>query len=158
MIIDGFLLLDGTFSATAGLSGSNQFSSDTSTVSTNVLDMINARDMGMAPGGLAPLTVDLTVMTAFTGGTSVTFAIQGSTDNVTYTTYEQSAAIGVASLPAQARVRLPLPPVNPDSVSAPRYYRLKYTTVGNVTAGSVVAFLGSDSQVRYYAPGVVVSN
>jgi len=158
MIIDGSSLFDGTFSTSAGLTALNQYGSDTTLYSTNVLDMINFRDLGQGHDMGPLLGVEITVGTAFSGGTSVNFQLQGSTDNSHFSTYMETGAITTANLVAGTKIKFPLPPVDPESATKPRYYRLGYVEVGPNTAGSLIAFLGAYSGSNYYPPGVVVNN
>lgn len=160
MIIDVLLVFDqGTYSASTGMTGANQFANGATTTSTNILDLLNARDIGAGTiNDHADLTVEFMITTAYAGGTSVNFQIQGSTDSVTWTTYSETGAVPIASLTAGARLKLKMPIVNPDGGPAPRYLRTAYVNVGNNTAGAVIAWLGSVDTNRYYAPGVVVSN
>jgi hypothetical protein len=160
MLIDQFLVFDqGTYSTTTGMTGANQFGSGATTTSTNTIDLLNARDIGAGTNGdMADLTVQWNITTAYAGGTSVNFQIQGSTDNTTFVTYAETGAIAIASLTAGTRLKLKMPIVNPDGGPAPRYLRLAYVNVGANTAGAVLAWLGTVDSQRYYAPGVIVSN
>lgn len=159
MIIDQLLIFDqGTYSYTTGMTGANQFASGATTTSTNTIDLLNARDIGADGSGLTPLVVEFLVTTAYAGGTSVNFQVQGSTDNSTWTTYCESGAIAIASLAAGARVKLFMPTVNPDGGAAPRYIRTAYVNVGANTAGAVIAWLGTVDNNRYYPPGITISN
>lgn len=157
MIIDGLLLFDGTVS-TAGIAGANQFASGATTTSTNTIDLLNARDIGDGLDGITPLIVEFLITTAYAGGTSVNFQVQGSTDNVTWTTYSETGAIAIASLTQGQRVKLRMPMVNPDTGPNPRYLRTAYVNVGANTAGAVVTFLGTVDQAWYYPAGVTVNN
>jgi hypothetical protein len=159
MIIDGLLMFDGTYSVANGLVGVNQFASGATNPSTNTLDLLAQRDIGDANTGPAgDMTAIIMITTAFTGGTSVNFQVQGSTDNSTWTTYSETGAVAVAGLTAGSRYSLPMPSVNPDAGPAPRYLRLAYVNVGANTTGAVIAWLGSPTDQRYYKPGIVVSN
>lgn len=159
MLIDNLLVLDqGTYSYTTGMTGANQFASGATTTSTNTIDLTNARDIGVDGSGLTPLVIEFLITTAYAGGTSVNFQVQGSTDNTTWTTYAESGAIPIASLTAGARVKLFMPTVNPDGGPAPRYIRTAYVNAGANTAGAVIAWLGTVDNNRYYPPGVTVSN
>lgn len=159
MIIDGNLLFDGTYSTANGLQGVNQFASGATNASTNTLDLTAQRDLGdgsTGPGG--DMTVVFMITTAFAGGTSVNFQLQGSTDNTTWTTYIETGAIAVAGLTAGSRYSLPMASVNPDAGPAPRYLRTAYVNAGANTAGAVIAWLGQPTDMRYYKPGIAVSN
>ena len=159
MLIDGLLLFDAaTYVAANGLTGTPQFASGATTTSTNVIDLITARDIGDGGDSVANLTVVFMITTAYAGGTSVNFQIQGSTDNVTYTTYSETGPVAIAGLTVGKRFSLPMPSVNPDDGAAPRYLRTAYVNAGANTAGSVLCWLGTPDDNRYYRPGVVVSN
>lgn len=158
MIIDGLLVFDqGTYS-TNGMIGINQFASSATTTSTNTLDLLNARDIGDGLDGQTPLIVEFLITTAYAGGTSVNFQVQGSTDNTTWTTYSETGAIPIASLTVGQRIKLRMPMVNPDTGPNPRYLRTAYVNAGANTAGAVIAWLGSVDQAGYYPPGVTVNN
>lgn len=159
MILDGNLIFDATYSAASGLAGVNVFTNGGSQASTNVLDMLQGRDMGQSPQGPAPLQILVLVTTAFAGGASLNIQLQGSTDNVTYTTYAESGAILTAALVVGTQwFRVELPSTQPDSGPPPRYYRLNYQCVGAMAAGAVISILGARDGMRYYKPGIVVSN
>lgn len=159
MIIDGLLIFDAAaYTAANGLTGVNQFASGATTTSTNTIDLVNARDLGDGGESQTNMTVVFLITTAYAGGTSVNFQVQGSTDNVTWTTYSETGAIAIAGLTVGKRYSLPLPSVNPDDGSAPRYLRTAYVNVGANTAGAVLSWLGTPDDNRYYKPGVVVSN
>jgi hypothetical protein len=69
------------------IDGLLQFSSaqalTTTAVSTNVIDLLNPRDMGL--GEDPTLDIVAQVVTTFTGGTSIQAVLQGSVDNSTFT-------------------------------------------------------------------------
>jgi hypothetical protein len=158
MIIDANLVFDSAaYVAGTGLTGIAQFASGATTTSTNVIDLQQGRDIGDA-NSFANLTVVFMITTAYVGGTSVNFQIQGSTDNVTYVTFAETGAIAIASLTVGARYSLQMPSVNPDVGPPPRYLRTAYVNLGANTAGSVLTWLGSVDDNRYYKPGIVISN
>lgn len=159
MIFDANLMFDMTYSAANGMGGVNVFTSGSSQVSTNVIDQLYARDLGQAKSGVAPVEIFVVVTTAFAGGTSLNIQLQGSTDNITYTTYAESGAIPLAALTLGANLfNVMIPGVQPESGPPPRYYRLNYVCVGAMTAGAVIAGLGATDDNRYYTPGTVVNN
>ena len=158
MIKDGALQLSGT-------AGSDTAKTDSPTTgtqqSTNTIDLVNPRDMGVGDNPALKLTCIVT--TTFTGGTSLQLQFQGAPNNAgvpgTWTTYAESAAIAEADLVA-GRYILPIDvPRPPPGIGLPRFYRLQYVTVGTHGAGALEAFLALDRQdyVNYPA-GITVPN
>lgn len=148
MILDGALLFDSAAAITAA-SGTQ--------ASTNVLDLLNARDMGI--GDAPSLKILAQVITAFAGGTSVVVALQGSTDNTTYTTMLASAALTLGSLTAGSRIFDVDVPRPVPGQAVPRYLRLLYTTVGTHTLGTVTAGIVLDRQDQIaYPAGINIVN
>jgi hypothetical protein len=147
MILDGTLLFDSGVAVTA------------TAVSTNVVDLVNPRDLGNDPEMKVELVVTAAMLSA--GATTLQVQFQGSTDNSTYTTYAESPAIAKASLTAGARSLLPinLPSPGP-GVALPRYLRLNYiVATGPFTAGNLTAFLVLDKQMNItYPPGIAIAN
>lgn len=86
-------------------------------------------------------------------------ALQGSTDNVTYTTMISQAAVVTANLTAGQRIMdIDVPRPAPGS-AIPRYLRLLYTTVGTFTLGTVTAGIVLDRQdFIAYPAGINISN
>lgn len=159
MIIDQLLVLDqGTYNTTTGMTGAAQFASGATTTSTNTIDLLNARDLGDGNDGMSGLMLEFLITVAYVGGTSVNFQVQGSTDNTTWTTYAETGAIAIASLTVGQRIKLRMPPVNPDTGPNPRYLRAAYVNAGANTAGSVITWLGTVDAASYYPAGVVVVN
>lgn len=150
MILDGALLFDSVSAITAA-SGTQ--------ASANVLDLLNARDMGIGDNPSLKLLVQ--VGTAFAGGTSLAAKLQGSTDNVTYTDMPVATptALTLGALTAGARildVDLPRPS---SGQSMPRYLRMLYTTVGTHSAGTVTSGIVLDRQDQVsYPAGINISN
>lgn len=160
MILDGNLIFDGTYSVTTGLAGVNVFTSGSSQVSTNILDLLNQRDIGRGRSGM-PLNIVVIITTAFTGGTSLNIQFQGSTDNVTWTTYAESGALPVAVLTLGAQLfSVSIPAVDPTSGARPRYLRLNYVCAGAMTTGAVISMIGADDSLSSiaYTPGFTVAN
>jgi hypothetical protein len=159
MILDGNLIFDGPIPQNnSGIAGTNVFSNNGNVPSTNVLDQLNAHDMGAGSQDRAMLQVFVLVTASFAGGTSLNVQVQGSTDSVTYTTYTETGAVPIAALAVGAKLGLRLPSVNPDQGPLPRYYRLNYVCAGSMVAGAVITGLGAIDGNRSYAPGVVVRN
>lgn len=149
MILDGALLFDSAANITAATG---------TQASTNVLDLLNARDMGIGDNPALKLLVQ--VITAFAGGTSVAAKLQGSTDNVTYTDMNvNSGAVTLGNLTAGARILDVDMPRPAQGQSIPRYLRMLYTTVGTHTLGSITAALVLDRQDYVaYPAGINISN
>lgn len=157
MILDGAL----QFTGTPGL-----VSNDTPTTgtqqSTNIVDLVNARDMGI--GDDPAIKLLCVVRTTFTGGTSLQVQFQGAPDAGsgtpgTYVTYAESAAVLEADLVA-GRYLLPMDvPRPPPGAPLPRYYRLQYVSAGTHGAGGIYASLVLDRQDYVgYPPGITVPN
>jgi hypothetical protein len=133
--------------------------------STNVLDLLNARDLsivGMGPAMEAVVTVILALTSA--GATTLQIQFQGSADNITWTTYGQTDAIPKANLPTGTVIRIPWSPQAeaPHAAGLPRYHRLNYVVAtGPFTAGTVesdMVIAPQASNPPTYAPGIVVAN
>lgn len=160
MILDGALQLTGTagtVSADSPTTGTQQ--------STNVVDLLNARDMGIGDDPALKLLIQ--ILTTFTGGTSLQVLFEGSVDNSTYTTMWSSPVIVEAALLAGryiANIDLPrivgATPLAPTALQAlPRYYRLEYVTVGTHGAGGIYGAIVLDRQDQLsYPPGIVINN
>jgi hypothetical protein len=126
----------------------------TTAASTNVIDLVDARDMGIGDDPAIKLLA--LVGTAFTTDTTnastLTIQFQGSTDSTTYTTLAQSTAYGVASLAANGKLFPIDVPALPTGVSLPRYLRLNFSVgVASFATGSLQAFLvlGRDDIINY---------
>ena len=164
MILDYNYMFDGSPSATTGVvSGVSVGTTGGSTISsTNVLDLLNARDMDPGEPKLKIMVLCTTAFTS-TGAATIQVLAQGSTDNVTYTTYAETPAIIATSIAVGTKfAQFDFPGVNPDSGSLPRYLRLRYSTgVSTISAGQVISalVLGRDmSPNRNYPPGTTVVN
>lgn len=158
MVIDGEL----QFTGTPGSATANFDTPTTGTQqSTNQLDLVNQRDMGVGDNPALKLTC--IVATTFTGGTSLQLQFQGAPNNAgvpgAWTTYAESAAIAEADLVA-GRYILPIDvPRPPPGIGLPRFYRLQYVTVGTHGAGTLRAYLNLDRQDSViYPAGVTVPN
>jgi hypothetical protein len=166
-------MLDGLlqFSGTAGLASAMTDSPTTGTQqSTNVLDLLNARDLGI--GDDPSLELLIQIMTSFAGGTSLQVQLQGAPDNGsgspgTYVTMLDSGAIAEASLVAGRyilattvpRTLLPTPTGPSAAMALPRFLRLQYITVGTHTAGALAGFIVLDREDQVsYPPGIVIAN
>jgi hypothetical protein len=150
MIIDGLLQFDPALSAIT-----------VTRVSTNVLDLLNARDIGT---GSPPMYLYVGINAAFTaaGAGTLTIQLQGSADNVdaNYKTYAESRAFSIADLTPVGRVLVMAWPNTMAADVLPRYLRLNYVVAtGPFTAGSLNAELVLDAQsTRLYPAGINITN
>jgi len=165
MILDGAL----QFTGTAG-TVSNDSPTTGTQQSTNVIDLVNARDMGIGDDPALKLMVE--ILTTFTGGTSLQLQLQGAPDSGgspgSYTTMWDSGAIAEASLLAGrylANIDLPrtilaLPNTGASAAQAlPRFLRLQYITVGTHGAGAIYGSIVLDRQDYVaYPAGITISN
>ena len=118
--------------------------------STNVLDMLNARDIGRGDTDLDILVIVQTTFTA-AGAATLTTSLQSADDDGTgnpSTYYDQilTGAIPVANLTAQRELLKAQVPIDSSAVSnnntLPRFYRIYYTVAtGPMTAGKVGAWI-----------------
>jgi hypothetical protein len=165
MIIDGAL----QFTGTAGTAGSPDTPTTGTQQSTNVLDLLNARDLGI--GDDPSLELLIQILTTFTGGTSLEVQLQGAPDNGSgapgsYTTMWDSGAIAEADLLAGRYIsnitipRIWLPsPLAPGKQVLPRFLRLQYITVGTHGAGGLFGAIVLDREdYIFYPPGIVIAN
>ena len=164
MILDGLLQFTGTagsVSVDSPTTGTQQ--------STNVLDLVNARDMGIGDDPALKLLIQ--IVTAFASGTSLQVQLQGAPDNGsgapgTYTTMWDSGALAEADLTAgryimagdMPRTLLPTG-LNPGKQALPRFLRLQYVTVGTHTAGGIYGTIVLDRQDQVsYPAGITIPN
>lgn len=112
---------------------SNEQTVTASAASTDVIDFGQANPNSGMPGMLsAVVTVDVAATAA--GAATVTFSVQDSADNSTFTDVAVTAPIGKASLTAGAQIVIPMP------VQHRRYVRVYYTVgTGPLTAGKFSA-------------------
>ena len=157
MYLDGAL----QFSGTPGVAGSTDAPTTGTQQSTNIVDLVNSRDMGI--GDDPALKLVCVVATAFTAGTSLQVQFQGAPNNAgspgTWTTYAESAAAVEADL-IVGRYLLPMDiPRPPPGVPLPRFYRLQYVSAGTHATGAVFAAIVLDRQDYVnYPPGITVPN
>lgn len=139
MLLDGLLLFDSAANITA---------SAATQASTNVVDLSVARDMGIGDDPALKLLVQIITAFATTNSAVLTAALQGSTDNSTYTTMLSStAAMTPGVLTAGARLLDVTIPRPVPGQALPRYLRMLYTVgAGIFTPGSITAAIVLDRQ------------
>ena len=122
---------------------------------TDVIDLSVARDIGEGQA----LYMVVTVITAFTGGTSIDFIVKGSTDATIVTgdpTLGSTGAIALASLTAGAQFVVRINPLI--GSLGYRYLGAFYDVTGTMTAGTVTTDIVLDIQdgKKFYASGFTV--
>lgn len=153
MINDAFLWLSGSPGATTGQAVT------TTAVSTNTIDLSQARDIGEGEDLYVQFIVDTAVTAA--GAATVRFEIitSAAADLSSPTVIAASGDIGKASLTLGARVELGIPP-NHLVPLGQRYLGVRYTvSTGPLTAGTFTAFinLGGQSSQKSYPSGFTVA-
>lgn len=131
--------------------------------STNVLDLLNARDLGAGDDPGMELLVQVQTAFVSAGGATLTISLRGSTDNSTYSVYAQSRLLTVADMttPGARLMQFSLPqPIASDAL--PRYLKLVYTTATSTfSAGAITAAIVLDRQDANppaYPAGIVIVN
>ena len=156
MILDGLLTFTGTSNGASGgiTSGAQTDSPTTGTqIASNIIDIgLNGLPNSAAGGGARDLGVgddpalkfSTLVTTAFTSGTSLQLELDGAPDNGSgapgsYTVMWQSQAIAEAQLIQGAQLaNIDLPRPVPGQ-ALPRFWRLRFITVGTHITGAVEA-------------------
>ena len=107
----------------------------TTAVSTNIVDLGQARDMGAGDA----LEIDIRINTTFTGGTSLQVQLQTAAVAAFTTPYNVvlTDAIPLASLVAGASIPLHWDRAAP--YAPQEFIRLNYVVVGTMTAGALTA-------------------
>lgn len=117
-------------------------------ISTNVVDLLQARDVGVGNELVVYHNVDV----AFAGGTSVEFQIV-TDDNAAMsspTVIGSTGPIPLATLAAAgAQITQPLPEVQGNGE---RYLAVRYVGVGTFTAGSISSQIVLDAPNQKYLP------
>lgn len=155
-MLDATQIFDGTFAGTPAVPTGVAIT--TTRVSTNVLDMLTGRDVGVD----SALGIHCQVLVALTGGTSLQVDFEVcDTAGGTYLPLLFSPVIPAAQLIAGEAIFRVAVPVNQvlnataGILKAPgRYLRLTYTVVGTFTAGTVFAYMSPapDRQTYYSYP------
>lgn len=131
--------------------------------STNVLDMVNPRDMAIG----TPLKLLIVGSNTFAaaGAATLNIQLQGSPDNATWVTYMETGALSIAQLNSLSAalddIDLWGTYVPSRTGVLPRYYRLNYVVAtGPFTAGTVGAWFGliNMDQGAYYPSGFNPAN
>jgi Bbp16-like protein len=157
MILDGLLLFDTVSAITA---------SNTTQSSTNIIDLLNARDIGVGQGnGFTPQILCL-VNNALTTTNSATLKVsaQGSSDSTTWTTYADSPVYSASELSAGVELARFDWPRRRGGSAMPRYLRLLYTvgtgvfSTGAVTSAIVLQTDAGVAGLGLYPPGIAISN
>jgi hypothetical protein len=135
-------------------------------VSTNVIDLLNERDIGI---GKEELTVAVYTTAALTSGGSTTLvvALQTAPDSSgspgSYITIAQSQSIAIADIAAAGtkicEIRIPAT-IPQTSANLGRFLRLNYTVaVSDFNGGTISAYIiGAHDNVPSYPAGVIVAN
>jgi hypothetical protein len=124
-------------------------------VSTNTIDLGTARDIGEGHN----LYMLFTVVTAYSGGTSVTMDVVTDNDPAlgSPTTRASTGAIVVANLTAGAQFYVQIPPLV--ASLGERYLGANYTVAGSPSAGTILAQVveGVQDGKKFYASGFSVT-
>jgi hypothetical protein len=143
MILDAYSCFDDNVAITA------------TRVSTNVIDLLDRRDIG--PGRSIPILILPTGTFSSAGGTAtLTVAAQTSVDNITFTDAILSDALSITALNSAIGSPFVLAtdwPRPKKGEALPRYLRLNYTVgTQNFTGGTIQAWLsplGRDDLIGY---------
>lgn len=115
----------------------------TNAASDNIVDLLNARDLGVGDGPAVQVIASVNTAFATTNSGTLQVQFQGSTDSSTWTTYVETPAMAAGGLTAGARIAAFDVPHRTPGAALPRYYRLNYVVgTGTFTAGKVDAWLG----------------
>lgn len=103
----------------------------TATSTSTVINLGNARDLGIGPGSEIP-QVEISIGTAITSSSSsmlVNLQFQGSTNSTLWNTYIETTPASTASFSAGAVYHFDVPR-RPPGVSLPLYYQLVVNVTG----------------------------
>lgn len=138
----------------------------TASSASSVINLGNARDLGIGPGSEIPQVV-VSIGTAITSSSAtmtLNVAFQGSTDSVNWTTYMETSAASTASFAAGSAFTFDVPRRTPGA-SLPLYYRLNTTvgsstssiSTGTILAGIVLAAAENAGTMAQYPAGFIVA-
>lgn len=122
-------------------------------VSTNVLDFLAPRDIGV--GNMLELNIEVNTLFVTAGAATLQAVFQGSVDNTNFYDIVLSPVVAVAALTAGSRIlQQPVPRCfqpNMRAIGMPQYFRLNYV-VGTSTfsAGKLDAWLTADMDREAY--------
>lgn len=138
----------------------------TASSASSVVNLGNARDLGIGPGANIPqVVVNIgTAVTSSSSATTLNIQFQGSTDSSNWTTYMETGAATTASFSAGATFTFDVPRRPPGAV-LPLYYRLNTLlgsttssiSTGTILAGIVLAGSESAATMGQYPAGFSVS-
>lgn len=134
-------------------------------VSTNVIDLGVAQDLGIAISPHLQLAIYATAAFVSAGGATLQIQLQSSADNSTFYTLSQTDVFAVATLPINTKIPMDLvrrSPVQSTVALFPRYLQLNYV-VGTSTfsAGKLSAYLvidRHDNDIEQYKNGYTVGS
>ena len=140
----------------------------TTVASTNIIDLLNPRDMGIGDDPALKLAIYVTTAFVLASSTpSLTIQFQGAPDNGsgapdTYVTYAESRAYAAADMPLGAKLfPIDVPHRDPSLTSTfPRFYRLYYVVATSTfSAGALSASIVLDRQdSSQYPAGLLITN
>lgn len=138
--------------------------------STNVIDLLNPRDMGIGDATGAVPKFIVQVVTTFAGGTSIQAVLQEAPNNAgspgTYVDAISGPVVALADAVAGNRlIEVDWPRPRPNA-AMPRFWRINYVIVGTMTAGAVTSYVALTDQAAPrgagfgggYPAGVIVAN
>lgn len=129
--------------------------SDTGIASTNVIDLLSARDIGVGENLYLVVTVDTALSDS---GNNSTLSVQTQTDdNESFTTATNTALITTFAVNTIAKTQV-IKRVDPGMFNE-RYGRIFYLAAnGALTTGAVSAFLVHDPDIsRHYPDAITIS-
>lgn len=143
-MIDANLVFDGTL-LTTGTGGPTGVAITATRASTNVIDFLTARDVGVN----MDLDAHVFITSAFlaAGAATLQISYQTSSDNVTFVDVLFSPVYAKAALVVGASIfRYPVPLNQLNDTGQPnQYHRLNYiVTTGPFTAGAVISYISGD--------------
>ena len=116
----------------------------TANSASSVINLGNARDLGIGPGAEVPKVEVLfgTAVTAASASQTYTIQFQGSTDSSTWTTYIETGYATSASFAAGSGYRFDVPR-RPPGAALPLYYRLNVVVLGAGASSAVAISTGT---------------